>query len=154
MSLRCAETDLVSAASEILEMMFFTGVMGDGEEISAEEASKVAVKVEFHGSSSGQFHMALPTQTAEQLAANFLGLPPDQVPTDQQVTEVINELGNMVCGAFLSRHESEQIFDLSTPEQEQIGTDALRSCTVHRSLDLDNGSLVLALQWDRLASKN
>ena len=57
----------------------------------------------------------------------------------------------MVCGSFLSKHESEELFDLSKPEILAAAAELpAQVATLHRSLELDNGKMVLALSWDRL----
>ncbi len=147
---RCADVDLVDAASEVLGMMFFTDVM-NGNVVGDPPDKPVTVKVEFQGSSSGMLHMSMPRETAEALTANFLGLLVGEVPSEEQMNDVVNELGNMVCGSFLSRHESEELFDLSKPEILAAAAELpAQVATVHRSLELDNGKMVLALSWDRL----
>ncbi|MBZ2177182.1 MAG: chemotaxis protein CheX [Acidobacteriota bacterium] len=146
---RCADSDLIDAASEVLGMMFFTDVM-NGNVPSEEPEKPLTVKVEFQGASSGMLHMSMPRETAEALTANFLGLPMGEVPTEEQVNNVVNELGNMVCGSFLSKHESEELFDLSKPEILAASEPPSQVATLRRSLELDNGKMVLALSWDRL----
>jgi CheY-specific phosphatase CheX len=149
---RCADSDLVDAASEVLGMMFFTDVM-NGNVPSEPPEKPLTVKVEFQGSSSGMLHMSMARETAEALTANFLGLPMGEVPTEEEVNNVVNELGNMVCGSFLSKHESEELFDLSKPEiLAAAGELPTQVATLRRSLELDNGKMVLALSWDRLNS--
>jgi hypothetical protein len=56
----------------------------------------------------------------------------------------------MVCGSFLSKHESEELFDLSKPEILAASEPPSQVATLRRSLELDNGKMVLALSWDRL----
>jgi CheY-specific phosphatase CheX len=147
---RCADVDLVDAASEVLGMMFFTDVM-NGNVVAEPPEKPVTVKVEFQGASSGMLHMSMPRETAEALAANFLGLPMGESPTEEQMNDVVNELGNMVCGSFLSKHEAEELFDLSKPEILAAAAELpAQVATLHRSLQLDNGNMVLALSWDRL----
>lgn len=101
----------LESASEVLETMFFTAVLGDHAE--AELAGMVAVALGFHGDSSGKFGIAVPAQTGRQIAANFLGL--DEV-SDAQVVEVVGELSNMLCGTVLSRFSNGSRFELQHPE--------------------------------------
>jgi chemotaxis protein CheY-P-specific phosphatase CheC len=56
----------------------------------------------------------LAREAANAIAADFLGEDPESI-TAQQSTDVTLELGNMICGAVLSRIESSASFRLDTP---------------------------------------
>jgi chemotaxis protein CheY-P-specific phosphatase CheC len=80
---------LAGAVADVLENMFF-------REAPAEATER------------------LPREAANAIAADFLGEDTESI-TAQQSTDVTLELGNMICGAVLSRIESSATFRLDTP---------------------------------------
>ena len=57
----------------------------------------------------------------------------------------MGELGNMLCGAFLSRYEKEGLFALASPEVHHPASGELPG--VHRCLELMDGFMDLRVRW-------
>ena len=142
------EQAMVDAAREVLGMMFFTDVVEDPSKAGI-GAQPVTVRVQFDGETSGEFRLTVEGETAGELAANFLGASSKESLADNEVSEVVRELGNMICGAFLSKHDSECIFALSSPEEMQELQPPPGS--LHRMVMLDNGPMQLVLSWEEIA---
>lgn len=83
------------------------------------------------------------------MAGNFLGTDPMKAPSDEEVDQVMGELGNMSCGAFLSRYQKEGIFVLSQPEV--IRPAAGEIFGVHRGLELMEGFMDLRVCWGAIS---
>jgi CheY-specific phosphatase CheX len=110
---------LRDAVCGVLEKMFFAETMG---ELAATEPAgqEITVELDFEGEPSGALLLRLTSQTARQIAADFLGIDECGI-TETQTFEVVRELANMVCGSILSRVESAAAFRLAparivTPE--------------------------------------
>ncbi len=82
--------------------------------------------------------------SARTIAADFLALDAESLAPDQ-VEDVICELANMICGAALSRLESETSFRLGKPEILPGGA-APRTVHAARSVDLGHGTLTVLLE--------
>jgi CheY-specific phosphatase CheX len=129
----------VESASEVLETMFFTGVVE--EDSSEDETAMVSAELTFHGSPSGKFGVRVPLTTGRSIASNFLGL--DEV-SDEQVGEVVCELTNMICGSVLSRMEAGARFELMHPEVDAKNSDwREHPGAVGHTFGMDEGSITL-----------
>ena len=105
---------LAASAAEVLETMFFTTVAGEPEAGRA-PVEWISAGLEFHGEPGGRFRVGASRRAAGALAASFLGVDGSEV-SGQQVTEVICELANMICGSVVSRLESGTTIQLLHPE--------------------------------------
>ena len=103
----------LQSANQVLETMFFTGLSDECKEDSAE--AQLSAELSFRGSSSGKLGVEVPLVTGQLIACNFLGLEADDL-SPAQITEVIGELTNMICGSVLSRVAPNGSFELLHPE--------------------------------------
>lgn len=152
------EQTLVESATEVLETMFFSTVIGGAvPEASGEPAHstepRASAQLSFRGNPSGGFRVSLPLACGRKMAASFLGLEEESV-SDRQVSEVICELANMLCGSVLSRLERETLFELSSPEPDtEFDADGTGfqwdRAAVCRVLECDEGTLTVWLKLDR-----
>lgn len=131
---------LLQATQQVLETMFFTSVMGDRD--TPPDGPCVDARVSFRGSPSGVFGLRLSASAARSIASNFLGAEDENELTDEQIGQVVCETTNMICGAVLSRVESDSVFDIALPELAPAPTGWTRS------LDLDNGAVMVALSLE------
>jgi len=144
------EQMLSTAAEQVLETMFFTAVYGFAPE-GEPDTPRFAARLGFEGTPSGALTIGISLPAAHTLAANFLAVDGEDGLTDAQVGGVICELANMICGALLSRVESEEHFRLSSPEL--LPADAApAACQHRRSLDLGDGTLDLWLAVENHAA--
>jgi CheY-specific phosphatase CheX len=103
---------LMSAAEEVLETMFFTGII---EPAAPPEADGLAALVPFRGAPSGLCGVWLERTAAREMAASFLGLDPEEELGPAQVEQVVCEFANMICGSVVSRLESSATIELDSP---------------------------------------
>ncbi len=123
--------------------MFFSAVIQEAEHPPEAAGREIAVGVTFHGEPAGVMWLAIESDAARGMSANFLGVDPGEV-SDDQVSEVICELSNMVCGAVLSRVATESVLSLDSPKPvplEEISSGA----GSRRWFALENGSLRVLL---------
>src|SRR5579864_9143636 len=138
---------LLAAASDVLETMFFSSVVGEAP-VSAEPfASAVGARLEFSGARAGAFAVRLTEDAARTVAANFLAEETAE-PSPAHVQEVIGELANMMCGSVLSRLDRGAHFDLGTPvivDAAALGADPE---AVSRDFDIGDGEVAVFLWMD------
>ena len=141
-------TALSESTEEVLEKMFFTCPFEDDGSGDNDSASGFAARVAFRGSPSGALAVNLSTTAARSLASNFFGLEPEEL-TDKQVTEVVGELANMLCGSLLSHPECEGRFELSSPELAPA--EAAKPAPLVCTYNLGDGILKIGLELDEPA---
>jgi hypothetical protein len=122
-----------ASASEVLETMFFTGVLGDADSLPADA---LTTRLNFRGIPSGSFGVSLSRDSSRQIAAGFLAEDEHEISQDR-VDEVVCELTNMLCGSILSKIESEGSFELSHPELAPLPGNPEYS----RNFEIENGTL-------------
>ena len=107
------------ALTEVAESSFFTYVDGIDASAFAELATATAswlrVSVTFSGAFGGTMAVTLPEPLARDLFASFLGLDAGEFVEDARLFDLVGELGNMVCGAWLTRTCRRRHFDLQHP---------------------------------------
>jgi CheY-specific phosphatase CheX len=131
----------LESAGEVLETMFFTGVV---EEDSKESGvAMVSAELAFLGTLSGRFGVRVPHSTGRQIASSFLGLDESEL-AEEQIGEVVCELTNMVCGSVLSRVEAGARFELKHPEVDPQNTDWRRhKDAVGSTFGLEEGTVTI-----------
>ncbi len=134
---------LTAAATEVLESMFFMGVMGELDEVACQDPACLGVKLDFRGQQSGSVGLRASKATAQTIAANFLGDDPTEIDVPRSL-ETLCELANMVCGSFLSAYAAADVFDLTHPAIDATLPDE-DLLTATRSIELDEGTLFIWL---------
>jgi CheY-specific phosphatase CheX len=114
---------LVESAQTVLETMFFATPDTVSMDPQRPAGELIAVSLTFQGSPSGRFQLIVSDLAARTLAANFIGCDDAMSLLPGQVTGVMGELANMMCGAVVSEAESDVSFDLDAPEAIHVGAD-------------------------------
>lgn len=142
---------MIDAAQQTLETMFFAIPDLVSTDPARPAGQLIAASLAFHGSPDGRFGLLVSEPLARVLAANFFGCDEGSAMASGQVTGVIAELTNMICGAALTKIESEAAFDLDAPRTARIGPDEsspdFSSARSVCRLDFPEGSLVLFLSF-------
>ncbi len=134
---------LLDCTDQVMSTMFFTGIC---DEIPAEQLPLERVltsTVRFEGPLNGTFKIAVSEGPALTLATDFYGA---DSPVDQEAVEsVIGELGNILCGAVLSRVDPNGLFTLDTPE---LDAEVLRPVGLTRCFVLTYGIVGVSLRFE------
>ena len=134
---------LTEAAEEVLENMFFSGVMGEME--SEQDGERLCATVTFSGSSQGELTVSAAPSTVAVLAAGFLGEEDDTV-ADAQVRSVVGELANVLCGVVLGHMDPKGSFVISPPlVTDTEGARPICEMELHRRFELMEGDLAVGL---------
>ncbi len=141
---------LQSSAESVLGTMFFADPIGAAE-IAVDNGLRATL--EFEGAPSGRFELTVAREAAAEIAANFLGLPPDEVSAEQ-IGDVVREMTNMLCGSALSQLECDSTFELSAPRivagcPPETAAAGIAGDTYRRAFELETGGLAICLELFR-----
>jgi hypothetical protein len=92
------------------------------QELAASAPSWLQIVVNFDGAFGGRLTAVVPETLAHELFASFLGEPPETMPQDGPLFDLVGEFGNMVCGLWLTRACQRRRFDLRHPEVTRLDT--------------------------------
>ncbi|MBN1592581.1 MAG: chemotaxis protein CheX [Candidatus Coatesbacteria bacterium] len=83
-------------------------------------ADYLLCRIGFEGPFSGEIEIATPSEYCRDLAANTLGVEPEEA-TSEMAADALKEIANVTCGQWLTAIAGEQpIFDLTVPEIEYM----------------------------------
>lgn len=112
------------ALVDVAENSFFAFVepvdAGRFSELATAVPAWIEALLVFEGAFGGALRVAVPEPLALELFASFLGLEPGEVPDDVRLFDMVGELGNMVCGAWLTRNCHRRRFDLQHPDVKRV----------------------------------
>jgi CheY-specific phosphatase CheX len=144
---------LPEAALRTLETMFFAvpdAVSASGRRPAG---NLIAARLEFRGSRHGRFGVLVSEMLARVIAANFFGCVAGSEMASGHVTGVIAELANMICGAALTKLESEAAFNLVAPKTFRVAAaerepDFISGSPLVCRLEFPEGALVLFFAFE------
>ena len=145
---------LEQSVEEVLEKMFFIRSLEEGSEAPGPASDAVKVYVAFEGAATGSLQLRVTRDAARSISADFLGTDDSEL-TGPQVGEVICELGNMICGAVLSRVDPAGAFRISPPQQiadaqfDAASVDRHSECARH-SMEIAGGHLTILMNTETL----
>lgn len=85
-------------------------------------------QMEFVGPLSGSIALTTPETFCTHLAANVLGLDPDDEETTGAATDSLKELLNVICGNLLTDLAGDEpVFDLTVPRVASLTDEAWRT---------------------------
>lgn len=119
-----------AALVEVAENSFFAFVDPLDETQFAEMAASVPswlhAVVEFDGAFGGRLAITVAEPLTHELFSSFLGEPPETMPQDGPLFDLVGEFGNMVCGSWLTRACQRRRFDLQHPVVTRLEASAVR----------------------------
>jgi CheY-specific phosphatase CheX len=134
---------LAIAVEDVLETMFFSETFGSCE--TEARAAQLEARVAFSGASSGSVAVRISESSARSLAASFLGEAEESLG-DAQVSQVVCEVANMLCGSIVTKMESQGCFDLGAPElYPDSNQQVVTSAAVQQSFAIERGTLTVSL---------
>lgn len=113
---------MVESVAEALETMAFITAMAP-EESMPTPTDAILVRMRFYGPVTGVAELVAGREFVEMLAANVLGIEPDEPDATALGTDAFMEMLNTTCGVLLPMlaRNPEDIFDVTVPESEEIG---------------------------------
>ena len=114
--------NLKAATFEVLETMFFLFPESLEEVNSFFRGPGFKAWVPIQGPKNFRVGMTVSQRLAREMAANFLGVAPEDLSLDQ-VEDAIREGTNMLAGNFLAREKVPGAFHLATPQSLRLSLD-------------------------------
>ncbi len=111
---------LATIFSEVLANLAF---MFTDDEISEAppETSWLEIAISYSGPLEGTLRLRCTTEFSVLLAANLLGIDPQDDDAESKARDAVKEFMNVLCGQFVTAvHSSDQVFDLSIPEVREM----------------------------------
>lgn len=101
---------------------FMFAFPADKSEISGTERTKyLQAYITFSGHQTGLISITMPEDICTEIAANILGMEPEDEQVKEQGEDAILEMLNILCGQFLTAVEGEKpVFDLSVPMMSRL----------------------------------
>ena len=133
---------MMASISEVLEQMFFLPIdmvmADDGQTPKSLNQSTIAASVGFDGHPSGTFRLNIPLELATLITADFLGTAAEQL-SQEQITDTVKEMINMLAGNSLSAYDAQSAFDLKIPE-------LIAATTAHESPSITDASIDIGIE--------
>lgn len=109
------EQVLLEVFTDILESQAF--MFSDMlDEVPSFPGHSILVGIRFSGPIQGELCMAMPVDLSLQVAANMLGLEPEDELAEHRANDAVKELLNVACGHVLTGLAGEEpVFDLAVP---------------------------------------
>lgn len=144
--LPCGNEDLLEAACEVLDRMYFASLAPAEEATEKEAQDVICVQVGFRGSRAGALQLRIAQATAAQLHDDFTA-GDGTASAHEAVLDGVGELANMICGSFLSNTDPGGEYRIARPLPARPdafqGTDpCLRS-----SLSVNGSVVEVLLRW-------
>lgn len=116
---------LTRVFTEVLEQLAFMFVEPADIGEAPAPPDPVSANMSFRGPCAGTVTMAVPREMAPVLAANVLGLDPEDEMGAQAARDALKELLNVTCGNLLTAIVGDEpIFDLTVPEVDDTTAEA------------------------------
>jgi len=109
---------IAAAVTTVAERSFYATVdQCDVDESGSQAPEWLVATVDFdNGLVAGSLVCSLPSTLAQTLFDAFTGRDPaSPLPRPDQLTDLVGEFSNMVCGDWLSRHVDDRVFHLRPP---------------------------------------
>lgn len=114
---------------DILERMaFMFGDLAEEEEMPDTMNNATAASMTFTGPIKGSLTLAVPSEMCPEIAANILGIDPEEERAVEASHDALKELLNVICGNVLTELAGvEPVFDLSVPEIRELDSAAWKA---------------------------
>ncbi len=110
--------DVFSSVLESLAFMF--AERADKGDLPPADGTSLAVRMRFAGPFSGTLALTVPEATCTELAANVMGMEPEDKAAEEHAADALREVLNVTCGQLLTALAGEEpVFDLSVPNADR-----------------------------------
>jgi hypothetical protein len=142
-----------AVTGEVLETMFFSTAAAIDCDHSGQlplNEEWTSSRVRFAGLPSGELRVMLSRELARSIAAGFLGSDPEEVTAEAE-GQVGCELGNMICGAVLSRLHPDSRVALAPPELTPVNFGGGNG--IHQCFETPEGKLSINMVLEHGSAK-
>lgn len=138
---------LMNSIFEVFERMFYVFLEPAESRPNGEHSYRAAIS--FSGPLMGELRAFFSRPLAEAMLRNMLNVGGNEI-NERLMSDCLKEAVNMICGNFLGKHDSGQVFDLSIPTYDSgLQVDDIKAATDFGALRLDfsggEGSLIMVM---------
>ncbi len=144
---------LGSTFLEVVEQLtFMFGEQVHKNELDTEGTLFMKAAMDFSGDLTGRLTLAVPQEVTVEIAANILGLEPEEVQPEDMRRDALAEMLNVVCGhVIMSLVGGNANFKLNSPETGPVSPDefaAMQDDDDFLGFDLDDNPVFLGLKLE------
>lgn len=113
---------LCSTFMEVVEhLTFMFGEVVAKDELASPEIDFTLASMGFKGDLKGELSVAVPTEITAEIAANILGLEPEDIDSEEMRNDSLAEMLNVVCGhVIMALVGTEANFKLDSPQTSRL----------------------------------
>lgn len=117
--------EVVGEVFEAMAFMFADPLNADSTD-EVELDQPIEVHLEFVGAATGEVAIVVPEGMCQELAANILGVEPDDEDAVAKALDSLKEILNVICGNALTRVAGEEpVFNLNIPKTGELTEETL-----------------------------
>ena len=103
------------------KLAFMFGEATPKEDMPRDGNEFIEVRMGFAGHSEGSIEMVVPTEMCEEIAANVLGMDPEDDLVRERALDALKEMLNVTCGHILTSTAGDgPVFDLTVPAVREL----------------------------------
>ena len=111
---------LSTVLSEVLANLAFMFTDDESAEPSPDDRW-LETTISYRGPAKGTFRFRCPKNFSQLLAANLLGVDPQDEDAESKGEDAVKEFMNILCGQLVtSLHGTDDVFDLSIPQSNEV----------------------------------
>jgi len=147
------QEQLCSTFSEVAEQLtFMFGEVVPKDEANTPDKLFTKARMTFTGDLAGTLSLAVPSDTTAEIAANILGLEPEDIETESMMNDALAEMLNVVCGhVIMSMVGKDANFKLATPVTDFVSEEQyahMMASEEYVTLLLDENPVFLGLKLE------
>lgn len=147
------QTKLSGTFLEVVEQLtFMFGEEVPKSELEVDGMDFMLASMDFSGDMNGTLSVAVPDEVTMEIAANVLGLEPEDVQAEDMRRDALAEMLNVVCGhVIMAMVGTDANFKLDSPVTGSIDTDKVNSLMLDEQvigLTLDDSPVFLGLSLE------
>ncbi len=103
------------------KLAFMFGEATPKEDMPRDANEFIEVRMGFSGHSEGSIKLVVPTEMCEEIAANVLGMDPEDDLVRERALDALKEMLNVTCGHILTSTAGDgPVFDLTVPAVREL----------------------------------
>lgn len=107
------------------KLTFMFGEQAPKEELDVDDTRFLMTSMKFSGDVAGQLTLAVPMEITAEIAANILGLEPEDIESEEMRRDAVAEMLNVVCGHVIMELGGKGAnFKLDAPVTQPMGEDS------------------------------
>ena len=135
------------------QLTFMFGELVDKEDLSLDGCEMSQAAMNFNGDLVGTLSVAVPSAIMADIAANILGLEPEDIEPDTMLPDALAEMLNVVCGhVIMAMIGTDANFKLESPHIEVLSAEAVQELLGRDDcigFQLDDSPVLLGLRLEQ-----